>query len=115
MNYKEYVISRLKKFDKKDIIFTDHSLIRIRQRQLDKDEIIENIINPRRLSYAIREKSASKAEEKFDCYFGYSKTLCHRYVMVIKDNVIIVTVVKINRRWQRIAEKKLKNTRNKNA
>ena len=107
MNYKDYVKKRLKSFTRENIIITDHAMVRIIQRQIDKNEIIENLINPERLDYAIKEDS-SKKEEKFDCYFGYSRRLCHRYVIVIKNNVVVVTVVKIDRRWQEIAEKKLK-------
>ena len=111
-NYRDYVIKRLKKFTKKDIVITKHALIRIKQRQINEEEIIENIINPKRLKYAVKEEARLKGEDKFDCYFGYTKTLCHRYVIIIKDDkVVVVTVVKINRRWQRIAEKKLKNKR----
>jgi len=109
MNDKDYVINKLKQFHRQDIIISKHALVRIVQRQIDKEEIIENIINPKRLEYAIREKADRKDEEKFDCYFGYGKRLCHRYVIVIKNNVVVVTVVKINRVWQKIAEKKLKN------
>ncbi|MBU1201050.1 MAG: hypothetical protein KJ583_02300 [Nanoarchaeota archaeon] len=111
MNYKRYVVKRLKTFEKNNIIITPHAMIRIVQRQINPKEVIENIINPVRLEYAIQEKATTVNEEKFDCYFGYSKTLCHRYVIVIKNNVVVVTVVKINRRWQRIVEKKMKYTK----
>ena len=73
MNKKGYVINKLKQFHKQDIIISKHALVRITQRQIDKKEIIENIINPKRLEYAIREKADRKDEEKFDCYFGYGK------------------------------------------
>ena len=77
------------------------------QRQIDESEVVENIINPKRLEYAIKEVALG-SEEKFDCYFGYSKTQCHRYVIVLKKDVVVVTVIKLNRRWQRIVESKLK-------
>ncbi len=108
MNYKDYLISRLKTFTRDKIIITDHVLIRLIQRQIDIEEIYTNLLNPKRLEYAIKEKAESSTEEKFDCYFGYSKTQCHRYVIVLRTNVIVVTAVKLNRRWQRIAEQKLK-------
>ncbi|MFH0978323.1 MAG: hypothetical protein V1837_03390 [Candidatus Woesearchaeota archaeon] len=111
MNEREYIRSKLAKFRKDDIIFTEHTEIRLLQRQLKREEIIENIINPSRLEYAIREEAKSLHEEKFDCYFGYSKTRCHRYVLAVNKKVIVVTAVKINRKWQRIAEKKLKSIR----
>jgi len=108
MNYKDYVINKLSTFKKEDVILTDHTRIRIIQRQLKVEDIIENIINPKRLEYAIKDKAESPNEEKFDCYFGFSKSQCHRYVLVIKNKVIVVTAIKINRRWQKIVEKKLK-------
>jgi len=102
MNHKNYVISKIQNIDKENIRFTNHANIRITQRQLNKDEIIENIINPFRLKYAILEEQG-----KFDCYFEYSKTQCHKYVIKIENNIIVITVIKINRRWQIIAEKKI--------
>jgi hypothetical protein len=108
MNYKDHVIKRLVGYNRNQIVFSDHARIRIIQRQLDSEEIIENIINPKRLEYAIKEVTISNDEEKFDCYFGYSKNLCHRYILILKSNVLIITVIKLNRRWQAIAEKKLK-------
>lgn len=102
-NYKIYLIEKLKSFNINQIIITKHAKIRMIQRQINKEEILNNIINPKRLEYAIKE-----TEEKFDCYFIYSKTQCHRYILVIKNNIIIVTVIKINRRWQKMIEKRLK-------
>ena len=51
-------------------------------------------------------KESIKTVDKFDCYFGYSKTLCHRYILVLKNNLIVVTAIKINRRWQSAAERR---------
>jgi len=106
-NCKDHVVLRLKSYRRENIIFTDHVLIRLAQRQLNEEEIIANILNPLRLEYAIREEPERIDEEKFDCYFGYSNNLCHRYVLALKDDIIVVTAIKINRRWQIIAEKKL--------
>ena len=44
-------------------------------------------------------------EEKYDCYFDYSNTQCQRYVLALSKRCEVCTVIKINRRWQRIAEK----------
>ncbi len=108
VNYRAEVIDKLKRFNREDIIISDHALIRLKQRQISEAEIIENIINPKRLQYAIKQEPNHSGEEKFDRYFNYSKTQCHRYVIVIKNKVVVVTVVKVNRRWQKIVEKKLK-------
>lgn len=97
---------KLSKYRKKDIIFTEHAKKQAIFRNLDFDEIRENIINPKRLYFAREQKADKKGEEKYDCYFGYSKTQCHRYILVINNRCIVCTVIKINRRWQHIIEKK---------
>ena len=103
INHKDHVKEKLKNYSKDQIVITDHAWIRMVQRQMTSEEIIENIINPVRLEYAISENN-----KKYDCYFGYSKTQCHRYVLVLKEKVIVVTAIKINRRWQRIVDNKMR-------
>jgi len=107
-----YIIEKLKHYQKDQIIISEHARIRAIQRQLDINEIIENIINPIRLRYAIKEEANSLSEEKFDCYFAYSKTQCHKYILVLKDNVVVITAIKINRRWQKIVENKMRGKNN---
>ncbi|MFH1072565.1 MAG: hypothetical protein V1743_04010 [Nanoarchaeota archaeon] len=108
MNYEDVVQEQLRAFRKEDVIITDHAFVQAIFRNVSIDEIKENIINPARLSYALKQDAAHAGEEKYDCYFGYSKTLCHRYVLVMNKRCIVCTVIKINRRWQHIAEKHAK-------
>ena len=106
-NYSNYLAKKLVKFTKKEIIISEHALIRIEQRQLDINEIKENITNPIRLKYAFKQQSKHHDEEKFNCYFDYSKNLCHRYSIIVKDRVIVVTAIKINRKWRHKVYKKI--------
>ncbi len=105
MDYREELKNKLKKYSRGDIVFTQHALIRARQRNINLNEIIDNIVNPERLIFAKKQKAENPDEEKYDCYFLYSNTLCHRYVLIINKRIIICTVIKINRRWQRRLEK----------
>ena len=105
MNCKDLLKEKLKKFKREDIIITNHAYDQAVFRCIDVDEIKNNITNPVRLQYAAKQEAKQSNEEKYDCYFGYSRTQCHRYVIVINGKCIVCTVVKINRRWQRIAEK----------
>lgn len=111
MDDKGYLIEKLKGFKRQDIVISSHALIRMAQRQISEGEVIENIINPFRLKYVIKKEAVKQGEEKFDCYFDYSPNQCHEYIIAIKDKVIVITVVKINRRWQKIVEKKLKGNK----
>ncbi len=108
MNYKDILIKKLSNYKKKDIIITNHAEKQAIFRNIDLDEVRENIINPIRLSFVIKQKAEKETEEKYDCYFGYSKTQCHRYVLVINAKCIVCTVIKINKRWQHIIEKNAK-------
>lgn len=110
-NFKSLVVEMLKSYSEKDIILSAHAEIRLFQRQINKEEVINNILNPKRLEYALKEDAKNAFEEKFDCYFQYSKTQCHRYVLLFTEKVVVVTVVKINRRWQKIVEAKLRGAR----
>ena len=83
-NYCLYLKNILKSYSKEDIIFSNHAIIRIKQRQIDIKEIKHNLIYPDKLKFALKQYSYKKSEEKFDCYFDYSKNLCHRYIIVIK-------------------------------
>ena len=107
-NYKDSLIKKLKKYKKEDIIITNHAERQAEFRSIDISEVKENIINPKRLYFAKKQEAEKQSEEKYDCYFGYSKTQCHRYVLVINGKCIVCTVIKINRRWQNVAEKNAK-------
>ena len=108
MNYRDILKEKLARYKKEDIIITNHAREQAIFRSVDIEEVKENIIKPIRLSYAGKQKSEKEGEEKYDCYFGYSKTQCHRYILVINGKCIVCTIIKINRRWQHIVEKNAK-------
>lgn len=99
---------KLKRYKREHIIITNHAYEQAIFRGISPDEVKENIINPERLSFAEKQPAEKEFEEKYDCYFGYSKTLCHRYILTINGNCIVCTVIKINRRWQYRMEKHAK-------
>jgi len=91
----------LKKYKKSDIVITDHAELQAFTRDVDLEEVKENVVNPVRLVYIKRQEAKYKGEEKYDCYFAYSKHLYHRYALTINAKIIIVTIIKINRDWQK--------------
>ncbi len=105
MSLVDEVKGKLKGYSREQIVFTTHARIRAIQRGIDLEEIVDNIMNPGKLATVIRQKADRTSEEKFDCYFIYSGNLCHRYVLILNKKIIICTVIKINRRWQRRVEK----------
>ena len=99
---REELKEKLRKYKKENIIITDHAEIQAYVRQIDLEEVKNNIINTEKLVYAEKQKSKKAGEEKYDCYFAYSKTFCHRYILTVNRKVIIVTIISINRDWQKI-------------
>lgn len=101
----EELRNKLKKYRKEDIIITKHAELQAYVRQIDLEEVKSNITNPEKLVFArLLEKNADK--KKYDCYFAYSKHLYHRYILNINRKIIIVTIIKVNRDWQRAIEGK---------
>ena len=92
---------KLSKYKKSDIVVTNHAELQAFTRNVDLEEVKENVINPTRLVYAKKQEAKYGEEEKYDCYFAYSKHLYHRYAIVMNRKVIIVTIIKINRDWQK--------------
>lgn len=92
---------RFREHKKEDIIITKHAELQAFVRDINLEEVKNNIINPEKLIYTKQEESKKENEEKYDCYFAYSKHLYHRYILTINGKIIIVTIIKINRDWQK--------------
>jgi hypothetical protein len=102
----EELKKKFRSYDKKDIIITKHAEIQAFVRKIELNDVKENITNPEKLVYTQKQKALKSYEEKYDCYFAYSKHLYHRYALTINRKVIIVTIIKINRDWQKAIERK---------
>lgn len=105
MNHKNILIEKTRKYAQNDIVITDHARLQATVRQIDLEEVKRNILNPVRLVFAEKQTAAGANEEKYNCYFKYSNTLAHRYVIVINAKAVVVTVIKIRKKWQRRMEK----------
>ena len=92
---------KLRKYRKEDIIITEHAKIQSIVRDVDLEDVKENLINPKKLVYFEKQEAKKENEKKYDCYFVYSKNLYHRYLITINGKLIIVTIIKINRDWQK--------------
>lgn len=100
MNLKEFK-DKLKQYKESEIKITKHAELQAFVRGVDLDKVKENIMNPQKLVYIKEQEAQKQGEKKFDCYFSYSKNLYHRYVLTTNGKVLIVTIIKINRDWQR--------------
>ncbi len=64
---------KLKRYNYQDIIVTDHAILQASVRGVDLSEVKKNILNPIRLVYVRKQDAKKPNEEKYDCYFAYSK------------------------------------------
>ena len=94
-----------RRYKKEDIIITKHAEIQAYIREIDLEEVKENITNPEKLVYAEEQSHEKQGGKKYNCYFAYSNNLYHRYILTMNGKIIIVTIIKINRKWQRIVER----------
>lgn len=98
--------NKLKGYKRNEIIITKHAEIQAVIREIDLNEVKNNLLNPDKLVYFHTQISAKFNKEKYDCYFAYSKHLYHRYIIVINGKLIIVTIIKVDRDWQKAVEKR---------
>ena len=100
----EKLKEKLRKYKKEDIIITDHAKDQAKFRQIDLEEVKENVINPEKLVYVEEQQAKKEGEKKYNCYFAYSENYHHRYAFAVNGKVIIVTIIGINRNWQKAIE-----------
>ena len=100
----EEIKKKFRTYKKEEIIITSHADMQAYVREIGIDEVKENIVNPEKLVYAREQKAKKPNEKKYDCYFAYSDNLFHRYAVILNRKVIIVTIIKVNRNWQRAVE-----------
>ena len=105
MNLTEFK-EKLSSYKRKDLIFTSHAEIQAIFREIDLEEVKENILYPTKLVYFEEQDSGNSLSKKYNCYFEYTNRLAHRYILALNEKVIIVTIIKINREWQRTIRKK---------
>ncbi len=72
--------NKLRTFKKEDIIITNHAREQAEFREINLEEVKENVINPEKLVYAEEQQAEKEGEKKYNCYFAYSENYYHRYV-----------------------------------
>ncbi|MBS3057416.1 MAG: hypothetical protein J4415_02200 [Candidatus Diapherotrites archaeon] len=98
------------------IIFSAAAKLKSQYRKIPMQEVTNRLRNPENLIVAEPQAANSEGEEKYNCYFGFTRHLAHRYVIIFKhkeEEILIASVIKIERQWQKEAEKRV-HAENKN-
>jgi hypothetical protein len=98
---KAEVAELLKRFKEGEVFFDDHARMQSAIRGIDREEVVQNLLNPSKMFFAREQEARGENERKFDCYFGVSKRWAHRYVIVINGRLLVITVIKVRKKWQK--------------
>lgn len=92
---------KLKSFSKEKIIFKGHALERSIEREISKDFVVENILNPEKLIDFVEEPSKFPNEKKFKLVFEISRNRSLIVVAGINEFINVITIVIRYRKWFR--------------
>jgi len=99
-DYSDYVRQKIKKYTKDQIKFTKPDLDWLCKRNnLTIDQMKKEVLNPIHLVHAElqgAEHQGSK-EERFRCYFVYSKTKGRVYILKFEEHLKIITAFPLGR------------------
>ena len=100
-NYKDEVLNYLKKYNIEDVVFPKSGIEQqLSTRRISKEEINNNLMNPKYLIFAERQEREfhGKKEVRHNCYFLFSKSKAHRYVLVFNDKLKVITAIPLGRK-----------------
>lgn len=100
-NCKEEMLKYLRMYEREDIIFTKKNIEeQLAIRRLAKEEIIGNLLNPKKLIFAEKQEREfkGKKEDRYNCYFIFSKSRAHRYVLSFNDKLKVITAIPLGRK-----------------
>lgn len=90
---------KLKTYPEGKIRFKHHAEhVRMLEREIEKELILENIKNPENLIFCEEKKAKYKNERKFDLYFQLSGIRKLRVVVTINKYLNVITTLIIHRR-----------------
>jgi len=99
MNLEEFK-DKLRKYKNSDILITDHADMQAFSRRIDINEVKNNILHPDKLVYFNKQEFGNAKDDRYECFFEYSKNMYHKYVVILNGKIIIVTIIAVNRGWQ---------------
>jgi hypothetical protein len=100
MNLEE-MKKKLKTYTEEQIILKEHTLIRCFQREITRELISTNLLNPEKLIDIIEEVSRYSGEKKFKLIFELSRNKSLIVIITVNKKLNIITSVIRYRKWVR--------------
>lgn len=87
----------------KQIIFTRHAMQRCEKRGMP-EWAVRNDLQKETPKAVFEQKSENESERKFDVYYHQISDYYHRYVIVINENIRIITGMRVSKWMQKRGE-----------
>ena len=100
MNLEE-MKKKLKTYTEDEIVLKEHTLIRCFQREITRELIFTNLLNPEKLIDIIAEESRYSGEKKFKLIFELSRNKNFIIIISFNKKLNIITSVIRYRKWVR--------------
>jgi len=110
-NSKAEVLNLLKNYKEERIVFPKTGIEeQLSNRSITKDQIIKNLIIPKNLVFAEKQerKFRGSIDIRYNCYFLFSKSKAHRYILSFGDKLKVITAIPLGRKTlNKISAKKI--------
>ena len=103
MNIEEMKM-KLKSYNEEQIILKEHTMIRCVQREITREMIVNQLLNPENLIDIIEQEAKYPEEKKYKLVFELSRNKSFIIVITINKIINIVTVLIRYRKWIRPLE-----------
>lgn len=97
----EEIRKKLKTYTEDDIMLKEHALLKCFQREITREMIIDNLLNPEKLIDFIEEKSKFIGESKFKLIFELSRNKVFIIIVTVNKRLNVITAVVRYRKWVR--------------
>jgi len=100
----EELKKKLINYKREQICYNEpHFSLRCAQREISKNLIEENLLNPNNLILAYSLEALNEAEEKYEVYFKLSSNRTLKLIIVLRrESLYIITVMVRYRKWQNL-------------
>ena len=95
-NEKSFIVQRLRLMKREEIEVSEYAKRRAAFRQIDLEDVYDNLLNPVRLQWVQRQEV--NGEERFNCYFVYKRRALRCVIKVEEEALRVINVIK-QRKW----------------
>ncbi len=97
----EVLKGKLRSYRKEQVVLTPHVMLKLLEREINKEMIVAHLLNPNKLIDFEEQRSKHSKEKKYKLIFELSSTRYLIIVATINKYINVVTVFIRYRKWRR--------------